>query len=894
MSRNFQLWSETRSILDALGQVEGISSTRHKGIGYSQDALFSQPAQVLSTPTDRSKAWVAPSTKRKQAAASRDQHLNDAPPLTSGSVFHRARGILNKLTPERFDKLSLELLNVGIDSEVTLRGLIILIFDKAVDEPKFSSLYAQLCERLSKDAPNFEPSHRKINTFYKLLLTKCQDEFESRAKITSDSTNFDFKTEEEWEEFANTKRKMLGNIRFIGELGKLEVVNEGILHKCIQQLLEKKRTLSLADQAEDLECLCQIMKTVGKRLDTPKAKMWMDQYFERMAGVQASADMPSRIRFMVENVIEMRDNGWAPRKVATELTPQTIGEIRQAFPHMRVDNNSMFGRTPSSAAKNTDADLYDIFGAPMASKASGLTPSLKGDLFRPASPSSRHGYSRPDAGWSDGIDKEKADWEGYRDREQMRELGREKPDYGSIGAGKSRDTQSRYNNKSLSLTAGDKLSLRPGASLRPSFKPSSPHHLPKSARSNNSFSSEPVMREPRIYTKPQTPVIIKQEPKQKAKKQSEQKSGDGSAGVSGQLLSSCSSLWTSSNVEETCADISSLLKKSGAKTIQTKTIRQIIKQGFDEAGTGCLPRLVDLLSLMLNGSYLDLAAIEKILFDLVDEIERKEAKYPDVKSMTAELLCAAVDKELITLSAVCKQFLWGTGHPLALQFLKLMLAIKGEQWISAAFTKHNISCISMLPASSQTDSEALMVLEEYGLLSLEPMLSIQRLLWQQIQDDPSPASLFKWILRNVEECHQTKNEFAFVLFKSLVKYIVGETSMKEEGDTTVLPSKQVQEEEKAKFLSYQEILLRFLHNSSERQAMALYALQVFCHENKFPKGMMLRMFTYLYDLEIVDEEVFLQWKEDIKEPYPGKGKALFQVNQWLTWLEQAESESDED
>jgi len=41
--------------------------------------------------------------------------------------------------------------------------------------------------------------------------------------------------------------------------------------------------------------------------------------------------------------------------------------------------------------------------------------------------------------------------------------------------------------------------------------------------------------------------------------------------------------------------------------------------------------------------------------------------------------------------------------------------------------------------------------------------------------------------------------------------------------------------------------------------------------------MMLRVFTYLYDLEIVDEEVFLQWKEDINEDYPGKGKALFQV-----------------
>jgi len=58
-----------------------------------------------------------------------------------------------------------------------------------------------------------------------------------------------------------------------GELGKLEVVHEGILHKCIQQLLEKKKSFTVTDQAEDLECLCQIMKTVGKRLDTPKAKV---------------------------------------------------------------------------------------------------------------------------------------------------------------------------------------------------------------------------------------------------------------------------------------------------------------------------------------------------------------------------------------------------------------------------------------------------------------------------------------------------------------------------------------------------------------------------------------------------------------------------------------------
>ena len=58
-----------------------------------------------------------------------------------------------------------------------------------------------------------------------------------------------------------------------GELGKLQMLHEGILHKCIQQLLEKKKNTPIRDMAEDLECLCQIMRTVGPRLDTPKAKV---------------------------------------------------------------------------------------------------------------------------------------------------------------------------------------------------------------------------------------------------------------------------------------------------------------------------------------------------------------------------------------------------------------------------------------------------------------------------------------------------------------------------------------------------------------------------------------------------------------------------------------------
>lgn len=43
-------------------------------------------------------------------------------------------------------------------------------------------------------------------------------------------------------------------------------------------------------------------------------------------------------------------------------------------------------------------------------------------------------------------------------------------------------------------------------------------------------------------------------------------------------------------------------------------------------------------------------------------------------------------------------------------------------------------------------------------------------------------------------------------------------------------------------------------------------------------GMLLRWFVYLYNLEIVEEEAFLKWREDdVTDAYPGKGEALFQV-----------------
>ncbi len=53
---------------------------------------------------------------------------------------------------------------------------------------------------------------------------------------------------------------------------------------------------------------------------------------------------------------------------------------------------------------------------------------------------------------------------------------------------------------------------------------------------------------------------------------------------------------------------------------------------------------------------------------------------------------------------------------------------------------------------------------------------------------------------------------------------------------------------------------------------------MFCFQQQFPKGMLLRWFVALYEADIIQETVFLKWKEDVNDAYPGKGKALFQAS----------------
>jgi translation initiation factor 4G len=74
---------------------------------------------------------------------------------------------LNKITPKSFDSLSDKLINVGIVSVAILNGIIKLVFDKALTQPKFCPMYADLCVKLSANSPIFEVDGKPQVRFFR-------------------------------------------------------------------------------------------------------------------------------------------------------------------------------------------------------------------------------------------------------------------------------------------------------------------------------------------------------------------------------------------------------------------------------------------------------------------------------------------------------------------------------------------------------------------------------------------------------------------------------------------------------------------------------------------------------------------------------------------------------
>jgi translation initiation factor 4G len=183
-----------------------------------------------------------------------------------------------------------------------------------------------LCRRLDRDAPNFEPADAPIRTFRRLLLAKCEYEFENRVILSQSTMNAIEEEMNPQEARIQARKKAIGNIKLIGELGKLDLVSEAILHKCLKTLLKRGANDNLSERCEDLECLTKIMQTVGKKLDQGQGKNLMDQYLERIKKIQTQKDLPLRLRFILQDIIELRSKNWIPRLALIEKETKLTDE----------------------------------------------------------------------------------------------------------------------------------------------------------------------------------------------------------------------------------------------------------------------------------------------------------------------------------------------------------------------------------------------------------------------------------------------------------------------------------------------------------------------------------------------------------------------------------------
>ncbi|KAG4076043.1 hypothetical protein HA402_011517 [Bradysia odoriphaga] len=263
---------------------------------------------------------------------------NDAT-ASNDALYKRVRGILNKLTPEKFDTLLEQIKSFNIDTAERLNGVIELVFEKAIDEPNFSVAYAQLCHKLSEKCFAVDADAKQAK-FKKTLITKCQNEFQNHvivdeAKVAEklqpllqkieEANDIDRKAEYQAnyeEEERKLRRRSVGTVRFIGELFKMGMLTPNIMMTCVSSLLDR-------NSEDKLECLCKLLTTIGARLEDKKNNL--GDYFRQMKEIadkkNQNTRISSRVRFMIQDVIDLRKNNWIPRRETAN--PKKMGQIQK-------------------------------------------------------------------------------------------------------------------------------------------------------------------------------------------------------------------------------------------------------------------------------------------------------------------------------------------------------------------------------------------------------------------------------------------------------------------------------------------------------------------------------------------------------------------------------------
>eukprot|EP00105_Crassostrea_gigas_P039441 XP_019923589.1 PREDICTED: eukaryotic translation initiation factor 4 gamma 3 isoform X3 [Crassostrea gigas] len=295
--------------------------------------------------------------------------------------YKKIRSTLNKLAPKKFQTLVKQVSEMEINTEERLQGVADLIFERAISEPCFCVAYASMCRYLAMIKVASTSKQGEYVNFRAILLTRCQKEFdkdsvkemEEMRKVIAETQ----KREELCEELkmveVKARNRSIGNIRsyeislnllfypifyiskcfmskvflrFIGELFDLKMLTEKIMHDCLFNLLKTK-------DEERLKSVCELFLRFGKTLDTERAKPRMDQYFNQMDKIIQEKKTSSRVRFMLQDVIDLRKCKWISN------SKNTNSKTKTQFPGVQNVRGGRIARVYEKGSKDPGTGMGD-------------------------------------------------------------------------------------------------------------------------------------------------------------------------------------------------------------------------------------------------------------------------------------------------------------------------------------------------------------------------------------------------------------------------------------------------------------------------------------------------------------------------------------------------------
>ncbi|XP_052573636.1 eukaryotic translation initiation factor 4 gamma 3 isoform X23 [Peromyscus californicus insignis] len=845
----------------------------------------------------------------------RDSLADDPESIKTQELFRKVRSILNKLTPQMFNQLMKQVSGLTVDTEERLKGVIDLVFEKAIDEPSFSVAYANMCRCLvTLKVPMAEKPGNTVN-FRKLLLNRCQKEFE---KDKADDDVFEKKQKEleaasapeertrlhdELEEAKDkARRRSIGNIKFIGELFKLKMLTEAIMHDCVVKLLKNH-------DEESLECLCRLLTTIGKDLDFEKAKPRMDQYFNQMEKIVKERKTSSRIRFMLQDVIDLRLCNWVSRRA--DQGPKTIEQIHKEAKIEEQEEQRKVQQLMTKEKRRPGVQRVDEGGwntVQGAKNSRVLDPSKFLKITKPTIDEKIQLVPKAQLGsWGKGSSGGAKASESDALRSSASSLNRFSPLQPPAPSGSPSATPLEFDSRraltsrgSMGREKSDKPipagAARPNTFLRGSSKDLLDNQSQEEQRREmletvkqltggvdaERASSEADRSKTRELVKPDMCAVSAPEKPALSEVEVERKSKS----IIDEFLHINDFKEATQCIEELSAQgpLHVFVKVGVEFTLERSQITR------DHMGH-LLYQLVQSEKLSKQDFFKGFSETLELADDMAIDI-------PHIWLYLAELVTPMLKEGGISMRELIVEFSKpllpvGRAGVLLSEILHLLCKQMSHKKVGALWREADLSWKDFLPEGEDVHNflleQKLDFIESEGSCSSEALskkeLSAeelsQRLEKLIMEDRADDERIFDWVEANLDESQMSSPTFLRALMTAVCKAAIIADCSTFRVDTAVIKQRV-------------PILLKYLDSDTEKELQALYALQASIVKLDQPANLLRMFFDCLYDEEVISEDAFYKW-ESSKDPAEqnGKGVALKSVTAFFTWLREAEEESED-